>query len=67
MPDFGLLLALAACVAESGWFVGLVVWFAVLSAGALAFDFLLPYAPRIAAVASLLVLPIGAATILSWL
>lgn len=62
-----LTLALAACVVDSGWFVGLIAWLAILSAMALVFDVLLPYAPRAAALASLLALPIAAATALSWL
>ena len=60
-------LAFAACVVDDGWLVGPVMWFAVLSCSALAFDFVLPYAPRAAAVASLAALPVAAATVMSWL
>lgn len=62
-----LALALAACVVEDGWFTGVVQWFAMLTASAIAFDFLLSYAPRAAAAASFLALPIAAAALVGWL
>ena len=62
-----LALAFAVCIAGEGWLVGPVTWFAVLSAGALVFDFVLPYAPRAAATASLMMLPVAAVSFWSWL
>jgi hypothetical protein len=44
-----------------------VQWFAMLTASAIAFDFLLSYAPRAAAAASFLALPIAAAALVGWL
>jgi hypothetical protein len=60
-------LAFAACVVDDGWLIGPVTWFAVLSASALLFDFILPYAPRAAATVSLLTVPVAAATFWPWL
>lgn len=57
------LLALAhwLCSMAWGWAIGPVAWFGLLSAAALGFVFLLPYAPRLAAwlvvVGPLLALP----------
>ncbi len=54
-----LALALAACAAAWGLTVGLVAWCGFLTAGGLAVAWLLPYAPRQAAVAALAALLLG--------
>ncbi|MFJ4192879.1 DUF3325 domain-containing protein [Pseudomonas sp. NPDC089534] len=49
LAGWGLLgLSLWSAVAGKGWGFGLVDWFAVLMASALALVFLLPYRPRLA-------------------
>lgn len=54
-----LTLSLIACIRASGASVGLVLWFGVLSAAALAIVILLPYAPRAFASCAAVAAPTG--------
>lgn len=49
-----LAVSMAVSIAAWGGAIGFVAWFGVLTAGAIPFVFLLPYAPRMAAAAALL-------------